>query len=168
MVWIEYGLQSAHNSTLKLINRGHDRDCFERAVYMTRDYGIDTIAHVIIGLPKESREMIIETADYLSGLPIQGVKIHLLYVVEGTALAEMYKKGEVRCLEMDEYVSLVVDFLEHLRADIVIHRLTGDPPRAELIAPKWALRKTEVLNMIQKELEKRDTWQGKHISLKII
>jgi radical SAM protein (TIGR01212 family) len=161
MVWIEYGLQSAHNTTLKRINRGHDRDCFEKAVYMTREYGIDTIAHVIIGLPGEDRKMIIETASYLSNLPLQGVKIHLLYVVEGTELANMYRRGEVKCLEMEEYVHLVVDFLEHLRPDIVIHRLTGDPPRGELIAPEWALRKTEVLNMIQQELLRRNTCQGK-------
>ncbi len=161
MVWIEYGLQSCHDITLRRINRGHDRACFEKAVYMTRDYGIDVITHVIIGLPGENREMILDTARYVSKLPIQGIKIHLLYVVEGTRLAEMYRRGEVRCLEMDEYVNLVVDFLEELRPDIVIHRLTGDPPRSELVAPEWALRKGEILNRINQEMIRRDTWQGK-------
>lgn len=161
MVWIEYGLQSAHDETLRRINRGHDVKCFEDAVYMTEKYGINICAHVILGLPGEDRSMMLNTARYVSSLPIHGIKIHLLYVVEGTALAEMYKRGEFRCLEMEEYVELVVDFLELLRPDIVIQRLTGDPVRSELVAPAWAMEKWKVLQMIQKRLEQRDTWQGK-------
>ncbi len=161
MVWIEYGLQSAHDTTLNRINRGHDVACFERAVRMTERYGINICAHVILGLPGEDRDMMLDTARYISSLPIHGVKIHLLYVVEGTPLAEMYKRGELRCLDMEEYVGLVVDFLEVLRPDIVIQRLTGDPVRDELVAPAWAKEKGKVLRMIQEGLEKRNTYQGR-------
>jgi len=161
MVWIEYGLQSAHDTTLNRINRGHDVACFERAVRMTERYGINICAHVILGLPGEDRDMMLDTARYISSLPIHGVKIHLLYVVEGTPLAEMYKRGELRCLDMEEYVGLVVDFLEVLRPDIVIQRLTGDPVRDELVAPAWAKEKGRVLRMIQEGLEKRNTYQGR-------
>ena len=128
---------------------------------MTERYGINICTHVILGLPGEDRDMMLETARFISSLPIHGLKIHLLYVVEGTPLCEMYKKGEFRCLDMDEYVELVVDFLELLRPDIVIQRLTGDPLKRELIAPAWAMKKGEVLSMIQKRLEQRDTWQGR-------
>jgi len=162
MVWIEYGLQSAHDITLKRINRGHDVRCFERAVSMTKEYGINICAHVILGLPGEDRNMMLETARYISSLPVDGIKIHLLYVVEGTALADMYKRGDFRCLEMEEYVELVVDFLELLRPDMVIQRLTGDPVRSELVAPAWAKEKAAVLKMIQQRLEQRDTCQGKY------
>jgi len=166
MVWIEYGLQSAHDETLKRINRGHDVKCFEQAVYMTEKYGINICAHVILGLPGESKDMMLDTARYVSSLPIHGIKIHLLYVVEGTALADMYKRGEFRCLEMEEYVELVVDFLELLRPDIVIQRLTGDPIKSELVAPLWAMEKWKILQLIQKRLEERNTWQGKYCSTK--
>ncbi len=161
MVWIEYGLQSAHDTTLNRINRGHDVACFERAVRMTERYGINICAHVILGLPGEDRDMMLDTARYISSLPIHGVKIHLLYVVEGTPLAEMYKRGELRCLDMEEYVGLVVDFLELLRPEIVIQRLTGDPLRDELVAPAWAKEKGRVLRMIQEGLEKRNTYHGR-------
>ncbi len=161
MVWIEYGLQSAHDTTLNRINRGHDVACFERAVRMTERYGINICAHVILGLPGEDRDMMLDTARYISSLPIHGVKIHLLYVVEGTPLADMYKRGELRCLDMEEYVGLVVDFLELLRPEIVIQRLTGDPVRDELVAPAWAKEKGKVLRIIQEGLEKRNTYQGR-------
>ena len=160
MVWIEYGLQSAHDDTLKKINRGHDVRCFEQAVHMTDRYGIKTCVHVILGLPGENRDMMLDTARYISSLPVHGVKIHLLYVVAGTPLSDMYKKGLFKCLDMEEYVELVVDFLELLRPDIVIQRLTGDPLKRELVAPAWAVEKERVLRMIRERLEQRDTWQG--------
>jgi radical SAM protein (TIGR01212 family) len=161
MVWIEVGLQSAHDQTLSLINRGHDVACFKRTVLMAQEYGLDVCAHVILGLPGESRDMMLATAHFLAGLPIQGIKIHLLYVPERTALAALYDRGLFHCLEMDEYVALVVDFLECLSPDTVIHRLTGDPIRSELKAPMWALRKTETLKRIKETLKQRDAWQGK-------
>ncbi|MBW1850883.1 MAG: TIGR01212 family radical SAM protein [Deltaproteobacteria bacterium] len=161
LVWIEYGLQSAHDETLQQINRGHDAACFERSVYMANECGLNICAHIILGLPGENREMMLQTARFLSGLPIQGVKIHFLYVVAGTRLAELYKRGEIRCLEQREYVDLVVDFLEILPSDMVVQRLTGDPVKSELIAPSWAREKTRNLNLIRETLEKRNTWQGR-------
>ena len=160
-VWIEFGLQSAHDKSLKKINRGHDVACFERSVRMANEYGLDICVHVILGLPGETKGMMMDTARYISNLPISGVKIHLLYVVSGTALADMYKKREYRCMERDEYVERVVDFLELLPETFVIQRLTGDPIRSEFLAPLWALEKTDTLKLIDKRMKERDTWQGK-------
>ena len=161
LVWVEYGLQSAHDVTLTRINRGHDVACFERSVLMASECGLNICAHVIMGLPGENREMMLETARFVSGLPIQGIKIHLLYVVEGTNLAKLYKRGEIRCLEQEEYTDLVVDFLELLPPDMVIQRLTGDPEKSEIVAPSWASEKTRNLNLIRETLERRNTWQGR-------
>ncbi len=124
--------------------------------------GLEVCAHVILGLPGETRDMMLETARFLSGLPVKGAKIHLLYVVKGTPLATLYKKGTHRCLERGAYIELVADFLELLPPDMVIHRLTGDPVGEELVAPLWAQNKTENLNLIRRKLEERDTWQGKN------
>ena len=161
LVWIEYGLQSAQDATLSRINRGHDVASFERTVLLTHRYGLNICAHVILGLPGEDREMMMQTARFVAGLPIQGVKIHLLYVVEGTPLAGLYKKGEFRCLERDEYAQLVADFLERLPPGMVVQRLTGDPGRAELVAPLWAREKATNIRVIHETLERRDTWQGR-------
>ncbi len=161
LVWIEYGLQSSHDMTLKRINRGHDVARFEKSVLMTNECGLSICAHIILGLPGEDRKMMLQTARFISNLPLHGVKIHLLYVVEGTQLAELYRKGEFRCLEREEYVDLVVDFLELLPDNMVIQRLTGDPVISELVAPSWAKEKSKNLNLIQKTLERRDTWQGR-------
>jgi len=161
LVWLEYGLQSAHNTTLKKINRGHDVACFKKGVLEAHARGLSICAHIILGLPGENRAMMLETARFLSRLPVQGVKIHLLYVVKGTPLSELYKKGEFRCLEKDEYAELVVDFLERLPPDMVIQRLTGDPVHYELVAPLWAMEKADNLKLIRETLERRDTWQGR-------
>lgn len=161
LVWVEYGLQSAHNSTLRKINRGHDVACFEKSVKLTHDCGLNICAHIILGLPGEDRKMMLQTAFFLSNLPVQGVKIHLLYVVEKTPLAELYKKGGFRCLEREEYIELVVDFLEILRPDMIVQRLTGDPIKSELVAPLWAVEKPKNMRLIREKLERRDTWQGK-------
>jgi radical SAM protein (TIGR01212 family) len=161
LVWIEYGLQSAHDATLARINRGHDAGCFERSVRMSNDYGLNVCAHIILGLPGETRQMMLNTARYLAKLPLQGVKIHLLYVVQNTPLAKLYEKGEYRCLERDAYVELVIDFLELLPTTMIIQRLTGDPIYSELVAPDWAKDKSKNLNLIRRRLEERDTWQGK-------
>jgi radical SAM protein (TIGR01212 family) len=161
LVWVEYGLQSAHDSTLRKINRGHDVACFENSVNLTHDYGLNICAHVILGLPGEDRKMMLQTARLVSSLPIQGIKIHLLYVVEKTPLAELYKKGGFRCLDREGYVDLVVDFLELIRSDMIVQRLTGDPIKSELVAPLWAMEKSKNLRLIHETLERRDTWQGK-------
>jgi radical SAM protein (TIGR01212 family) len=161
LVWVEYGLQSAHDPTLLAINRGHDVACFERAVRMATGYGLDVCAHVILGLPGETRSMALGTARYLASMPVKGVKLHLLYVVRGTRLAELYERGKFQCLNRDGYVELVVDFLELLRPDMVIQRLTGDPAPSELVGPAWAKEKSRNLTLIRQRLEERDTWQGK-------
>lgn len=161
LVWIEYGLQSAHNMTLERIERGHDVACFERSVSMASEYGLNICAHIILGLPGEDRNMMMQTAQFLSSLPIHGVKIHLLYVVKGTPLAELYRKNAVHCLGQKEYVDLVADFLELLPPNMVIQRLTGDPGRSELVAPSWAKEKSKNLKLIKQTLERRNTWQGR-------
>ncbi len=157
LVWLEYGLQSSHDKTLKMINRGHDVTCFERNVLMAHEYSINICAHIILGLPGEDREMMLQTARFLSNLPIRGVKIHLLYVVKGTPLSEFYHKERFRCLEREEYANLVVDILELLPPDMVIQRLTGDPVKSELVAPLWAKEKQTNLTFIQTTLERRKT-----------
>lgn len=129
---------------------------------MAHEYSINICAHVILGLPGEDREMMLQTARFLSNLPIQGVKIHLLYVVKGTPLSEFYHKEGFRCLEREEYANLVVDFLELLPQEMVIQRLTGDPVKSELVAPLWAKEKQINLTLIQTTLERRKTWQGKN------
>jgi radical SAM protein (TIGR01212 family) len=161
LVWIELGLQSIHNATLQGINRGHDFECFERAVEAARKRDLNICSHVILGLPGENREDMLETARILGQMDIQGIKIHLLYVVKGTQLAKMYQKGTYKCLEQQEYVELVCRFLELLPRQIVIQRLTGDPHPQELIAPAWSLRKSETLSLIKNRLEAEKSWQGR-------
>ena len=161
LIWIEYGLQSARDATLAFINRGHDVQCFKDAVEKTAKRGIQVCAHVILGLPHENREDMLHTADTIAKLGIDGVKLHLLYVVKGTPLEDLYRKGEFKCLQQPAYVDLVCDFLERIPPEMVIQRLTGDPHPKELAAPQWSLKKTETLNLIRRELERRDSWQGK-------
>jgi radical SAM protein (TIGR01212 family) len=161
LVWIEYGLQSAHDITLSRINRGHDVACFEQSVHMAKEFGLNVCAHIILGLPGETREMMLQTARFLGRLPVDGVKIHLLYIVKDTPLGMLYEKGEYQCLEKEAYVDLVVDILECLPSDMVIQRLTGDAAEAELMAPLWAKHKSDTLERIRRRLEERDTWQGR-------
>jgi len=160
-VWIEYGLQSASDKTLALINRGHDVRCFGNAVEATRNRGIKICAHVILGLPGETRSDMLQTAEFIADAGIDGLKLHLLYVIRGTKLEELYQNGSYRCLEQQEYAELVCDFLERIPPHIVIQRLTGDPHREELLAPLWSLQKAETLSLILDTLAKRDSWQGK-------
>jgi len=161
LVWIEYGIQSIHDRTLTFINRGHDVRCFKRAVKATRTRGIKICTHVILGLPFEDRRDMLATAEAVAAMGIDGIKIHLLYVIKGTGMEKLYQEGTYRCLEQDEYANLVCDFLELLPPDMVIQRLTGDPHPDELVAPEWSLRKNETLSLIKKILADRDSWQGK-------
>jgi radical SAM protein (TIGR01212 family) len=165
LVWIEYGLQSAHDRTLRLINRGHDFTCFEKAVEATRNRGIHICAHVILGLPGESRQDMLDTADAIAALGIDGVKLHLLYVVRGTPLASLYLEGRYRCLEQREYAERVCEFIERLPDTMIIQRLTSDPHPHELIAPQWSLEKSQTMDLIHRQFKKRDTWQGKRYRL---
>ncbi|MFW6112763.1 MAG: TIGR01212 family radical SAM protein [Thermodesulfobacteriota bacterium] len=161
LLWLELGLQSAHDETLKRINRGHDVACFTQAAEAAAARGLEVVAHVILGLPGEGPAEMMATARYLAGLPLQGVKIHLLYVVRGSGLEEMYRAGSYRPLEAEEYVGLVADFLELLPPHLIIHRLTGDPHREELAVPIWSLNKSEVLTGIREELARRKSRQGR-------
>jgi radical SAM protein (TIGR01212 family) len=162
MVWVEYGLQSAHDKTLAKINRGHDAACFADAVSRTRNRGILVCGHVILGLPGENIEDMRKTADFIADLGTDGVKIHLLYVVRGSGMEELYRSGAYKCLEQDEYVEAVCDFLERLPEGMVVHRLTGDPHPEELVAPLWALEpKQKTLTLIRELFEKRGSRQGK-------
>ena len=161
LIWIEYGLQSAHDRTLARINRGHDYACFEDAVTATRDRNIRICAHVILGLPGETREDMLATADAIAALHIDGVKLHLLYVVRETPLERLYRSGRYHCLEQREYAQLVCEFIERLPDAMIIQRLTGDPHPKELVAPAWSLQKKETLEMIQSLFREQNTWQGK-------
>jgi radical SAM protein (TIGR01212 family) len=161
LVWVEYGLQSARDATLAFINRGHDFGCFEKAVAATQNRGIKICAHVILGLPHETKNDMLHTAAAIADLGIDGIKLHLLYVVKDTRLETLYRRGEYQCLEQEEYVHLVCEFLEHLPGTMVVQRLTGDPHPKELVAPEWSLKKSQTLAKIKDTLEKRDSWQGK-------
>ena len=164
LIWIEYGLQSIHDRSLSLINRGHDFKCFKDAVEATLNRGIKICVHVILGLPQEKRKHLIETAKAISEMGIDGIKIHLLYVIKGTKLEKLYRQGSYKCLKQQQYVELVCDFLERIPQDMVIQRLTGDPHLQELVAPQWSVNKAQTLSMIKETLEKRDSWQGKFAS----
>lgn len=159
-VWLEYGLQSMHAKTLRKINRGHDAETFRRAVIETAGRGINVCVHIILGLPGETREEMMETARFVAALPVQGLKIHLFLALEGTVAGDLYKAGRIEMMEKDEYVAAVCDTLEILPPEMVIQRLTADGYRDIYLAPEWGKKKLDVLNAIDRELEKRDTWQG--------
>jgi radical SAM protein (TIGR01212 family) len=164
LVWIEYGLQSAHDRTLKFINRGHDVNTYKKAVEATKNRGLKICAHVILGLPCEDRGDMCATAKAIAAMGIDGIKIHLLYIVKGTRMEKLYLEGSYRCLEQEEYANLVCDFLELLPPSMVIQRLTGDPHPDELVAPEWSLRKNETLSRIKEIFAERDSWQGKRFN----
>ena len=157
---VELGLQTIHEKTLKFINRGHSTKEFEECYKELKKRGIKVIVHVINGLPGETKEDMLETVKYLNNLKIDGIKIHMLHITENTKLADMYKKEPFHILTKEEYIDIVVDELELLNKDIVIARITGDPVKEDLIEPKWLLKKFVVLNDIDKEMVKRNTYQG--------
>ncbi len=157
--WVEYGLQSVHNKTLKRINRGHDYDTFLRAYEKTKEYGINVCVHVIFGL-WETHEEIMQTAQTLASLGIDGVKIHMLVVLEDTKLAQMYNNGEINLMSEDEYITTVCDFLEYMPTHTTIHRLAGNGLKKELIQPRWIGKKLDTLNKIDREFIRRNSYQG--------
>ena len=163
-LWMEYGLQSIHDQTLELINRGHKVATFIDAVERSRQRNLQICVHVILGLPDEDKRDMLDTARALAKLDIQGVKIHLLYAIEGTPLAKLYLRGGYRCLSREEYVDIVCEFVALLPPQMVIHRLTGDPHPEELLAPKWATDKQTNLQAIRETLRSRDLWQGKYFT----
>jgi radical SAM protein (TIGR01212 family) len=160
-LWVEMGLQTIHERTSHLINRAHDTQCFIDGVAKLRKHNIRTCAHIIYGLPLESREMMLETGKAVAHMDVQGIKIHLLHLMRKTPMMKQHEAGLVQFLEKDEYVSLVVDTLEQLPPSMIVHRVTGDAPRDLLVGPMWSLKKWEVLNAIDAELVQRQSWQGK-------
>lgn len=166
-LWVELGLQTVHDQTSNIINRGHGLDVFVDCVNRLRSREIEVVAHVINGLPGETYDMMMETIRRVSHMDIQGVKIHLLHVIKGTPMVNMLNKGELKLLSKEEYVDLVCDQLEILPQEMVIHRLTGDGKKEDLVGPMWSLKKWEVLNAIDDELKRRDSWQGKFYTRKV-
>ena len=161
---VELGLQSMHDKTLKFINRGHDLKNFEEAVLKLRMRGIFTVVHIINGLPGENKEMMIETVKYLNSLGIEGIKIHMLYVSKDTKLAKIYQENPFPILSKEEYIDIVCEQLEYLNPKIVVMRITGDPLKEEVVTPTWLLKKFGVLNDIDKEMKKRDIYQGDKVT----
>ncbi|HQG66045.1 MAG: TIGR01212 family radical SAM protein [Smithella sp.] len=160
--WVELGLQSVNDKTLQFINRGHNFQQFLDAMNALAGKDLNICVHIIIGLPGESDKDVLTTAKTLAALPVNGIKIHSLLALEGTTLGDMYKKGDVQMISREKYISLVADILEVLPPEIVIQRLTADGYRDIFLAPEWAMNKLDVLNTINKELERRDSYQGKH------
>ena len=162
-VWIEYGLQSMHDQTLRRVNRGHDFEDFRDAVFRTHRRGIRICVHVILGLPGETPDMMMETADALAVLPIQGIKLHHLYVAKGAPLVDSFRRGEFRTLDAHQYADLAARFLERIPADVTVQRLVGDVAGDLLLAPKWPYPKQQVLDMVTAAFVERDSWQGKRV-----
>lgn len=159
-VWVELGFQTANDGTARAFNRGYDTSVFADAVLRLHAAGIKVIAHMMIGLPGESHEDVANTVAYLNRLPIDGVKIHSLYVMKQTKLEEMYLAGDYEPLTMDGYLTELVWCLRHLRPDIVIHRVTGDCARRVNVAPLWAERKRLVLTALNRRMAEENAWQG--------
>lgn len=157
---VELGLQTVHDKTALAMNRCHTFEDFMKGYELLRRNNVNVCVHIINGLPGESREMMLETARVLSGLDIHSIKIHLLHIIKGTQLAEMYKLGEFAAMEKEDYVNTVCDQIELLPETVTIARVTGDGAKADLIAPLWSLNKKSVMNAIDKELGRRNSYQG--------
>ncbi len=166
--WIEYGLQSIHNKTLKEINRGHDFDCFLKAYEKTKEKGINVCVHIILGLPGETKDDMLKTAQKLAELKVDGVKVHMLCALKGTKLSKMYSEGKISFMSEENYIDTVCDFLEILPPETTIHRLAGNGLKKNLIAPLWIGKKFDCLNKIDREFERRNSWQGTTGNLKMV
>ena len=160
-LWVELGFQTSNEETARLVNRGYKNDIYLSAIKNLNLRGIEVVTHVIFGLPGESIQDMLNTIDFVSGTRTWGIKFHLLHLMRNTKMVELYENGKLKFLEQEEYINLIVDSLERIPEDMVIHRLTGDSPRELLIGPIWSLKKWEVLNGIHKRLLERNTWQGK-------
>lgn len=161
---IELGLQSSNDSTLKYIKRGHDSNTFKNMVEKLHQENIFTVAHIINGLPYENINDMLETIKFLNKIMIDGLKIHMLFIAKNTEIAKIYEKEQFKILTKKEYIDIVIKQLEILNENVVIERITGDPIKEELITPQWLLKKFVILNDIDKEMKKRDTWQGKNFN----
>lgn len=158
--WVDLGLQTIHPETAELINRGHDLKVFDEAMERLRARGIDTVVHTIFGLPGETKQQMLDTVKHISKSGAKGIKIHLLHLMQNTAMVKLYEEGKLEFLSQQEYVDLVCKSICILPQEMVIHRMTGDAPRTTLIGPMWSLKKWEVLNDIDKTMENNGYYQG--------
>jgi hypothetical protein len=159
-VWIELGLQTIHPETAQRIRRGYELPVFEDCLKRLRSKDLECVVHVILGLPGETRQQMLETVEYLAGQDIQGIKLQLLHVLKGTELEKIYRETQFPIFSMEEYIDLVIDCIAILPPEITIHRLTGDGPRSLLIAPLWSTDKKRVLNTLHRRLKERGVYQG--------
>ncbi|WP_244971293.1 TIGR01212 family radical SAM protein [Vallitalea guaymasensis] len=164
-VWVELGLQSIHTSSASFIRRGYELDCFDSAVTRLTEAGLDVVVHLILGLPNETKEDVLQSVKYICDKNISGIKLQLLHVLKNTDLADYYYEQGFKILSMDEYIDLLISCIEIIPPEIVIHRITGDGPKNLLIEPLWSGNKKVVLNTILKEFKNRNTWQGKKTPL---
>ncbi len=164
-VWVELGLQSIHTSSASFIRRGYELDCFDSAVTRLTEAGLDVVVHLILGLPNETKEDVLQSVKYICDKNISGIKLQLLHVLKNTDLADYYYEQGFKILSLDEYIDLLISCIEIIPPEIVIHRITGDGPKNLLIEPLWSGNKKVVLNTILKEFKNRNTWQGKKTPL---
>lgn len=163
-IWIELGLQTTNEQTAAFIRRGYPLSCFEDALASLNALSLPVVVHLILGLPGDTKDDMLSTVSYLNSLPVWGVKLQLLHILEGTDLAELYRKApEKICIfpKRDDYLTLLIDCIEHFRPDIVLHRVTGDAPRTILLAPLWSGNKRDVLNALHKQMKQRSAFQGR-------
>ena len=161
-LWVELGLQTINDNTAKNFNRGYDLKVFDESLKKLKDRNIEVVVHTIFGLPGESKEDMLKTVDYVAHSGVQGVKFHLLHLMEETKMVEQYKSGELKLMTQEDYIDTICKAVTIIPEEMVVHRLTGDAPRELLIGPMWSLKKWEVLNAIDKALEDNDLWQGKN------
>ena len=161
-VCVELGLQTSNDEIGKKINRGYTSKDFTKAVEILNKYDIDVVAHIMVGLPYETKKDIEDTVDFINHHKLQGVKIHSTYVIEGTHLADMYRKGEYKVLDLDDYIETLIDIMTHLNPNFIIHRISGDAPKDILVAPAWNKHKMWILHGFEKRFKARDLWQGKY------
>ena len=160
-LWVELGLQTINDNTARNFNRGYDLEVFDKSIKELQKRGIEVVVHTIFGLPGETKEDMLKTVDYVAHSGSQGVKFHLLHLMKGTKMVEQYESGELKLLSKEDYIDLICKGIAMIPEEMVVHRLTGDAPRASLIGPMWSLKKWEVLNDIDKALVDNDIWQGK-------
>ncbi|MCI8361770.1 MAG: TIGR01212 family radical SAM protein [Clostridia bacterium] len=161
-VCVELGLQTSNDKIGNLINRGYTSKQFTEAVNILNKYDIDVVAHIMVGLPTETKQDIEDTVNFINSHKLEGVKIHSTYVVENTKLADMYKNGEYKALDLDDYIETLIDIMTHLRPEFIIHRISGDAPKDILLAPYWNKHKMWILHGFEKRFRARDLWQGKY------
>ncbi len=161
-VCVELGLQTSSDEIGKIINRGYTSKQFTEAVEILNKYDIDVVAHIMVGLPNETKKDVQDTVNFINTHKLQGVKIHSTYVVQNTVLANMYRKGEYNALDLDDYIETLIDIMTHLKPELIIHRISGDAPKDILVAPYWNKHKMWILHGFEKRFRARDLWQGKY------